>query len=106
MELVEICQNIRELCMQISDKIDQLGQQLQSQRPDGQKESNETDVLLDYHDVCEILHISIRGIRRLQQTGEIVGVKLGRRRFYRTSEIQAYIRHLAEQRCKTGNNKL
>ena len=87
MELVEICQNIRELCMQISDKIDQLGQQLQS-------------------DVCEILHISIRGIRRLQQTGEIVGVKLGRRRFYRTSEIQAYIRHLAEQRCKTENNKL
>ncbi len=33
MELVEICQDIRELCIQISDKIDQLGQQLQSQRP-------------------------------------------------------------------------
>lgn len=94
----------QELCIQISDKIDQLGQQLQSQRPDGQKELNETDVLLDYHVMSARSFISAfaeydgynkRGNHRVKLVEGDFGL-----------EIQAYIRRLAEQRCKTGNNKL
>ena len=50
------------------------------------------DTVLDYLDVCQILHISIRQLRRLQQSGDLQGFKNGRRRYYLSSEISAYLK--------------
>ena len=52
------------------------------------------DTVLDYLDVAHVLHISTRQLRRLHNSGELVGFKAGRRRYYFVTEVQAYLRTL------------
>lgn len=101
-ELCQLCQEIKSLCLQI---VAMLGQRVDSLQYHNAEKPGDLDILLDYHDVCEILHISIRKLRSLQQAGDLTGIKIGRRRFYPTSEIQAYIQNLA-QKHKTGKSQL
>lgn len=61
------------------------------QAPAGSVKEQE-DTVLDYLDVCQILHISVRQLRRLQQSGDLQGFKNGRRRYYLSSEISAYLK--------------
>lgn len=104
MDLVELCQSIRELCEEINSRLTVLTENLRVVQPKAQFEQ-EKDLLLDYHEVCEVLHISIRQLRRLLQSEELVGVKIGRRRFYPTSEVQAYIRRLSRQSQTQNDNQ-
>lgn len=104
MDLVKLCQSIRELCVEINSRLTVLTENIQVDQPKAQPEQ-EKESLLDYNEVCEILHISLRQLRRLFLSGELVGVKIGRRRFYPTSEVQAYIRRLTRQRQTRNNNK-
>ena len=65
------------------------------------------DTVLDYLDVCQILHISIRQLRRLQQSGDLQGFKNGRRRYYLSSEISAYLKTKSNYKnhCSYGKRK-
>ncbi len=94
MEQTECYKELRSLCLRILDEIKTIANILQSASRSQQQEPE--DVILDYQDVCQLLHISLRHLRRLYASGELVGFKLGRRRFYRTSEVRQYIRKIEE----------
>lgn len=94
MEQTECYKELRSLCLRILDEVKTIANILQSTSRSQQQEPE--DVILDYQDVCQLLHISLRHLRRLYASGELVGFKLGRRRFYRTSEVRQYIRKIEE----------
>lgn len=94
MEQTECYKELKSLCLRILDEIKTISNILQSISRNQQQESE--DVILDYQDVCQLLHISLRHLRRLYASGELIGFKLGRRRFYRTSEVRQYIRKIEE----------
>lgn len=94
MEQNECYKELKSLCLRILDEVETISNILQSASRNQQQESE--DVILDYQDVCQLLHISLRHLRRLYASGELVGFKLGRRRFYRTSEVRQYIRKIEE----------
>lgn len=78
--------DVKEICLSIASKVDRLT---------GQGAIDE-ETLLNYLDVCQILHISVRQLRRLQAAGELVGFKKGRLRFFPRSEVQQYIKKLKD----------
>ncbi|MCD8274620.1 MAG: helix-turn-helix domain-containing protein [Alistipes sp.] len=94
MEQTECYKELKSLCLRILDEVETISNILQSASRNQQQEPE--DVILDYQDVCQLLHISLRHLRRLYASGELVGFKLGRRRFYRTSEVRQYIRKIEE----------
>lgn len=94
MEQTECYKELKSLCLRILDKVEAISNALQNVSRNQQQEPE--DVILDYQDVCQLLHISLRHLRRLYASGELVGFKLGRRRFYRTSEVRRYIRKIEE----------
>lgn len=49
-------------------------------------------------DVCQILHISLRHLRRLANSNELPGFKIGRRRFWRNYDVQEYIRKIEKNK--------
>lgn len=55
-------------------------------------ESVQHDPILESQDVCQLLRMSLRQLRRLKTTGQLEGFKVGRRRFWRQSDVDAYIR--------------
>ena len=54
------------------------------------------DPMLEFPEVCEMLKQSERQVRRLRESGELVGFTIGRRRMYLLSEVDDFI-----QRSKT-----
>ena len=41
--------------------------------------------------MCSLLRQSARSVRRLRETGQLVGFTFGRRRFYAMTEVQSFI---------------
>ena len=85
----KIIEGIDRKCELILSTLEGFADKLLAAADPGKKED---DTVLDYLDVCQILHISVRHLRRLQQGGELTGFKIGRRRFYLSSEVQKYLR--------------
>lgn len=50
------------------------------------------DPMLEFPEVCEMLKQSERQVRRLRETGALVGFTIGRRRMYLQSEVEDFIR--------------
>ena len=55
------------------------------------------DPMLEFHEVCEKLRQSERQVRRLRETGELVGFTIGRRRMYLQSEVDEFIQRSKKQ---------
>ena len=80
---------LEQKCDRILEQLSALLAEIQALHPEIKSPD---DTVLDYLDVCQILHISIRQLRRLQQSGDLQGFKNGRRRYYLSSEISAYLK--------------
>ncbi len=95
MDLVKLYLQIKETCAAIDKKMDLLRDDIRNiaesaQSPSAQLENS----VLDYLDVAQVLHISVRQLRRLHNTGKLKGFKVGRRRYYFVAEVQAYLQEL------------
>lgn len=95
MDLVKLYQQIKESCQSIDQKVDLLREDIrQLSHAENSPASKLEDMVLDYLDVAQVLHISVRQLRRLHNSGELVGFKAGRRRYYFVTEVQAYLKTL------------
>lgn len=47
--------------------------------------------VLEFDEVCSMLRQSERSVRRLRESGQLVGFTYGRRRFYSLREVEAFI---------------
>lgn len=87
---------LKQKCDRILEQLSALLAEIQALHPEIKSPDKHVkeadDTVLDYLDVCQILHISIRQLRRLQQSGDLQGFKNGRRRYYLSSEISAYLK--------------
>ena len=93
MDLVKLYLQIKETCAAIDKKMDLLRDDIRNiaesaQSPSAQLENS----VLDYLDVVQVLHISVRQLRRLHNTGKLKGFKVGR--YYFVAEVQAYLQEL------------
>lgn len=61
--------------------------------------------ILEFDEVCSLLRQSARSVRRLRETGQLVGFTFGRRRFYAMTEVQSFIARMtsAPKSPKTTN---
>lgn len=55
------------------------------------------DPMLEFPEVCEMLKQSERQVRRLRESGELVGFTIGRRRMYLQSEVNEFIERSKKQ---------
>lgn len=95
MDLVKLYLQIKETCQSIDQKMDMLREDIRKlSDTEDSPASKLEDTVLDYLDVAHVLHISTRQLRRLHNSGELVGFKAGRRRYYFVTEVQAYLRKL------------
>ena len=95
MDFVKLYQQIKESCQSIDQKMDLLREDIRKlSNAENSPASKLEDTVLDYLDVAQVLHISTRQLRRLHNSGELVGFKAGRRRYYFVTEVQAYLRKL------------
>ena len=53
--------------------------------------------MLDFPEVCQLLHQSERQVRRYREQGHLVGFNIGRRRMYLMSEVQEFLRFMRKQ---------
>lgn len=96
MDQLELCKEIRDICLSVASKVDQLN--LQTNPPNKPDIDLREDTILNYLDVCQILHISVRQLRRLCASKELTGFKNGRRRYFLSSEVSLYIQKLQDQK--------
>lgn len=95
MDLVKLYLQIKETCQSIDQKMDLLREDIRKlSDTEDSPVSKLEDTVLDYLDVAQVLHISTRQLRRLHNSGELVGFKAGRRRYYFVTEVQDYLRTL------------
>ena len=95
MDLVKLYLQIKETCQSIDQRMDLLREDIRKlSDTEDSLASKLEDTVLDYLDVAHVLHISTRQLRRLHNSGELVGFKAGRRRYYFVTEVQAYLRTL------------
>ena len=95
MDLVKLYLQIKETCQSIDQKMDLLREDIRKlSDTEDSPASKLEDTVLDYLDVAHVLHISTRQLRRLHNSGELVGFKAGRRRYYFVTEVQDYLRTL------------
>lgn len=94
MDPLTLGKEILETCRNISDKIDALAKDIRLPQPADDSSDN---MVLDYLDVCQILHISVRYLRILHNEKKLTGFKIGRRRFYLNSDVQRYLREVREK---------
>ena len=87
---------IRTLFFLMIDKLDKISAEFREMF--GAHKRNSDDIILDYQDVCQILHISLRHLRRLANSNELPGFKIGRRRFWRNYDVQEYIRKIEKNK--------
>ena len=87
---------LEQKCDRILEQLSALLAEIQALHPEIKSPDKHVkeadDTVLDYLDVCQILHSSIRQLRRLQQSGDLQGFKNGRRRYYLSSEISSYLK--------------
>lgn len=50
--------------------------------------------VLEFNEVCSVLHLSARQVQRLRERKELVGFNVGRRRLYFQTEIYDYLSRL------------
>lgn len=64
--------------------------------------------VLEFNEVCSMLRQSERSVRRLRETGQLVGFTYGRRRFYSLREVEAFLNRMENNKQKTvqETNKL
>lgn len=55
------------------------------------------DLLLSFDEVCQILNVSERQVRRYRETGKLTGFMLGGRRLYRKSEVDGFVERMARE---------
>lgn len=63
--------------------------------------------ILEFNEVCAMLHLSERQVRRLRETGQLEGFVFNRRRMYSLEEVTAFIKQVereAKAKCETENN--
>ena len=53
--------------------------------------------ILEFDEVCAVLHLSARQVRRPREREELVGFNIGRRRMYFQTEVNAYIAKLEQE---------
>lgn len=94
MDTLSLGKEILETCRSISAKIDALGKEIHTKQT---SDDPSADTVLDYLDVCQILHISVRYLRILHKEKKLTGFKIGRRRFYLNSDVQRYLREVREK---------
>ena len=94
MESSILCKEILENSRKILDKIDKLAEDMKSRKTGNDTTDN---TVLDYLDVCQILHISVRYLRILHNQKKLTGFKIGRRRFYLSSDVQRYLQEVREK---------
>lgn len=98
MDNTQLCREIKNLCEEILCKIEHLSEnRVEPQTP---KKQGPEDIILDFQDVCQLLHISLRHLRRLKTEKKLIGFKIGRRRFYRASEVRQYIHKVEVEKNK------
>lgn len=51
--------------------------------------------ILEFDEVCSMLRLSERSVRRLRESGKLVGFTYGRRRFYSQHEVDTFIAQIA-----------
>lgn len=56
--------------------------------------------ILEFDEVCSMLRQSERSVRRLRESGQLVGFTFGRRRFYSLREVEGFI-----ARMESGENE-
>lgn len=94
MESSIFCKEILENSRKILDKLDKLSEDIKALKPGNDTSDN---TVLDYLDVCQILHISVRYLRILHNQKKLTGFKIGRRRFYLSSDVQRYLQEVREK---------
>jgi hypothetical protein len=94
MESSIFCKEILENSRKILDKLDKLSEDMKALKPGNDTSDN---TVLDYLDVCQILHISVRYLRILHNQKKLTGFKIGRRRFYLSSDVQRYLQEVREK---------
>lgn len=94
MESSILCKEILENSRKILDKLDKLSEDMKALKPGNDTSDN---TVLDYLDVCQILHISVRYLRILHNQKKLTGFKIGRRRFYLSSDVQRYLQEVREK---------
>lgn len=82
-------ERIDDHCCQILERIDALTKEVLERSPASTVKTD--DAALDFLDVCQILHVSVRHLRRITSEGLLPSFKLGRRRLYLSSEVQQYL---------------
>lgn len=63
------------------------------------------DLILEFSEVCTMLHMSERQVRRYREQGELVGFLLDGKRFYRHSEVQEFLKRRIEQSAGWKRNR-
>ena len=94
MESSILCKEILENSRKILDKLDKQAEDMKSRKTGNDTTDN---TVLDYLDVCQILHISVRYLRILHNQKKLTGFKIGRRRFYLSSDVQRYLQEVREK---------
>ena len=94
MESSILCKEILENSRKILDKLDKLAEDMKSRKTGNDTTDN---TVLDYLDVCQIIHISVRYLRILHNQKKLTGFKIGRRRFYLSSDVQLYLQEVREK---------
>lgn len=62
--------------------------------------------ILEFDEVCSMLRQSERSVRRLRESGQLVGFTYGRRRFYSLREVEQFIARLESGRGHESKTNL
>lgn len=57
--------------------------------------------ILDFNEVCEMLHMGERQVRRYRERGKLKGFLLDSRRMYWESEVQQFLKQYKEELAET-----
>ena len=57
--------------------------------------------ILEFDEVCSMLHFSERQVRRLRETGQLVGFVFNRRRMYSLKEVTEFIANMEREAKKS-----
>ena len=56
--------------------------------------------VLEFNEVCSVLHLSACQVQRLRERNELVGFNVGHRRLYFQMEVYAYLSRLERENLK------
>ena len=90
MDEYRIIQELMTVQRSLMEKLDAIHSDLSILRKGANILGGET--LMSREEVCQVINVGIRQLSRLRASGEIEAIKIGCRTFYRTSEIQRFIK--------------